>query len=600
MSAAPSPNSSATPARSWRAAWLSYTHPAALRMAFLGFAAGLPFLLLFGTLSFWLREAGIDKTTIGHLSWVGLLFAFKWVWAPLVDKVRLPLLGRLGQRRSWLLLAQGLAIAALIGMALNDPQKRLSMTVYLALALAFASATQDIALDAFRIESAPTAEQGTLAATYQAGYRLAMIWAGAGALWLAARAETQPAAAQLACTLQEGFWQLWQSQPANPAAHTGALASAAGAASTAAVSAPPLVYDASVWRFAYLVMAASMGVGVLTVLLSPEPAKRDEAKNHAAYQALLAHTSSTGVPVWGMAAFISFALAVALMLAGAAGAAWLQALTATVGAPSAWMAGFAALATALALRPLSPRWRPAAGSASQRALAWTQASFVAPFADFLRRYGWHAVVILALIAVYRISDIVMGVMAGPFYVDMHFSKTEVASVTKIYGVAMTVAGAFVGGALTTRFGVLRMMMAGAILSALTNLLFAWLWGWGAGAGPDLACRNVWGLTLVVSADNFASGLASAAFIAYLSGLTSTQYSATQYALLSSMMVLLPKTIGGFSGEFVDAYGWDSFFTATAILGLPVLLLIALAARSQRIMAAKVGADAPDPRAYTGH
>jgi PAT family beta-lactamase induction signal transducer AmpG len=264
------------------------------------------------------------------------------------------------------------------------------------------------------------------------------------------------------------------------------------------------------------------------------------------------------------------------------------------------MAGFAALATALALRPLSPRWRPAAGSASQRALAWTQASFVAPFADFLRRYGWHAVVILALIAVYRISDIVMGVMAGPFYVDMHFSKTEVASVTKIYGVAMTVAGAFVGGALTTRFGVLRMMMAGAILSALTNLLFAWLWGWGAGAGPDLACRNVWGLTLVVSADNFASGLASAAFIAYLSGLTSTQYSATQYALLSSMMVLLPKTIGGFSGEFVDAYGWDSFFTATAILGLPVLLLIALAARSQRIMAAKVGADAPDPRAYTDH
>ena len=122
MSAAPSPNSSATPARSWRAAWLSYTHPAALRMAFLGFAAGLPFLLLFGTLSFWLREAGIDKTTIGHLSWVGLLFAFKWVWAPLVDKVRLPLLGRLGQRRSWLLLAQGLAIAALIGMALNDPK----------------------------------------------------------------------------------------------------------------------------------------------------------------------------------------------------------------------------------------------------------------------------------------------------------------------------------------------------------------------------------------------------------------------------------------------------------------------------------------------
>jgi PAT family beta-lactamase induction signal transducer AmpG len=580
MAAETTPTSS-----SWRAAWLAYSHPAALRMAFLGFAAGLPFLLLFGTLSFWLREAGIDKSTIGHLSWVGLLFAFKWVWAPLVDKIRLPLLGRLGQRRSWLLLAQSLAIAALIGMALNDPQKRLEMTVYLALALAFASATQDIALDAFRIESAPAAEQGTLAATYQAGYRLAMIWAGAGALWLAARAETQPVATQLACTMQEGFWQLWQSQP-SAGLQSAALAASPANTVAAAVKTAAVVYDASVWRFAYLVMAASMGVGVLTVLFSPEPAQRDAAKNQAQYDSLLAHTSQIGVPVWGIAAFVSLALAVAMMLAGAAGAAWWQALARAIGSPSAWLAGLGVLAVGLALGNVGARYKPAAGSAQQRALAWTQASFVAPFADFLRRYGWHAVVILALIAVYRISDIVMGVMAGPFYVDMHFTKTQVASVTKIYGVAMTVAGAFVGGALTTRFGVLRMMMLGAILSCLTNLLFAWLWGWGAGAGPELACRNVWGLTLVVSADNFASGLASAAFIAYLSGLTSTQYSATQYALLSSMMVLLPKTIGGFSGEFVDAYGWGNFFTATALLGLPVLLLVALAARSQRMMAAK--------------
>ena len=585
----PSSPPASAPARSWRAVWLSYTHPAALRMGFLGFAAGLPFLLLFGTLSFWLREAGIDKSTIGHLSWVGLLFAFKWVWAPLVDKVRLPLLGRLGQRRSWLLLAQSLAIVALIGMALNDPQKRLEMTVYLALALAFTSATQDIALDAFRIESAPTAEQGTLAATYQAGYRLAMIWAGAGALWLAARAETQPAAAALQCTMQEGFWQLWQSQAAPSVS---AISPAVATANASPVLPRLQPYDASVWRFAYLVMAASMGVGVLTVLFSPEPTQRDEVKNQAAYQALLLHTSSKGVPIWGITAFISLALAVCLMLAGAAGAAWWQALAQATGSPNAWLTAFGLLATVLALRGVGGRWRPAAGSRSQRALAWTQASFVAPFADFLRRYGWHALVILALIAVYRISDIVMGVMAGPFYVDMHFSKTQVASVTKIYGVAMTVAGAFVGGALTTRFGVLRMMMAGAILSALTNLLFAWLWGWGAGAGPELACRNVWGLTMVVSADNFASGLASAAFIAYLSGLTSTQYSATQYALLSSMMVLLPKTLGGFSGEFVDTYGWSNFFTATAFLGLPVLLLIALAARSQRIMAAKAKADTP--------
>ncbi len=581
--------------RSWRTAWQSYAHPAALRMGFLGFSAGLPFLLLFGTLSFWLREAGIDKSTIGHMSWVGLLLAFKWVWAPLVDKVRLPLLGRLGQRRSWLLLAQGLAIAALVGMALNDPQQRLELTVYLALALAFASATQDIALDAFRIESAPTAEQGALAATYQAGYRLAMIWAGAGALWLAARADTQPVAAQLACTMQEGFWQLWQS-PASAAAtaatHSTAAISTATAVSTAAVSAniAPPHYDASVWRFAYLVMAASMGVGVLTVLFSPEPAPRDAAQTQAEYQALLTRTSSQGVPVLGVVAFVGFVLAVLLMLAGAAKAAWWQALAQAVGWPSGIVAGLALTAAALALRGAGPRYRPIVGSSSQRALAWAQASFVAPFADFLRRYGWHALAILALIAVYRISDIVMGVMAGPFYVDMHFSKDQVASVTKIYGVIMTVAGAFMGGVLTARFGVLRILFLGAVLSALTNLLFAWLWAWGAGAGPELACRNVWGLMLVVSADNFSSGLASAAFIAYLSGLTSTQYSATQYALLSSMMVLLPKTLGGFSGEFVDAYGWSNFFSATALLGLPVLLLIALAVRSQKAIEARLASQ----------
>ena len=306
LSPTPDPASAAVSVRSWREAWQAYTHPAALRMAFLGFAAGLPFLLLFGTLSFWLREAGIDKSTIGHLSWVGLLFAFKWVWAPLVDKVRLPVLGRLGQRRSWLLLAQALAIAALIGMALNDPQKRLEMTVYLALALAFASATQDIALDAFRIESAPAAEQGALAATYQAGYRLAMIWAGAGALWLAARAETQPLVTELACTMQEGFWQLWQNPASsNPSvAGHGTAALAASASATTVANSTPIAYDPSVWRFAYLVMAASMGVGVLTVLFSPEPVQRDMAKNQAQYQALLAHTSQIGVPVWGIAAFV--------------------------------------------------------------------------------------------------------------------------------------------------------------------------------------------------------------------------------------------------------------------------------------------------------
>lgn len=519
-------------ARSWRAALLLYTQPATLRMALLGFAAGLPYLLLFGTLSFWLREAGIDKSTIGHLSWVGLMFAFKWVWAPLVDKMRLPLLGRLfGQRRSWLLLAQVVVIGALIGMALNDPKLNLNITVWFALTLALAAATQDIALDAFRIESAPSSEQAALAATYQGGYRLAMIWAGAGALWLAAGAQDPQVSA----------------------------------------------YDPSAWRWAYLVMAASMGVGLVTVFLSQEPVanKREQADAH--YQALLLAVSERGVPIAGIAAFGLWALAVLFMVANAAKLEWMLQLSAVLHYPVAAVVLLALLASVLALKGQAlPRYAPAAGSRGQRALAWTQASFIAPFADFLRRYGWHALLILALIAVYRISDIVMGVMANPFYVDMQFTKTEVATVTKFYGVIMTLAGAFIGGVLTLRFGVLRILMLGAVMSAATNLLFAWLYGHG---------HDVSALIAVVSADNLSSGIASAAFIAYLSGLTSTQYTATQYALFSSMMVLLPKTLGGFSGEYVDHFGWENFFIATALLGIPVLVLIVLAERSQRMLAA---------------
>ena len=428
---------STTPQIPWHAAWRVYLEPASVRMLLLGFSAGLPLLLVLGTLSFWLREAGIDRTTIGHLSWVGLAYGFKWAWSPLVDRMPIPLLTRwLGRRRSWLLLSQSVIMLALAAMALADPQQGLNPIVWAALAVAFASATQDIALDAYRIESASAERQGALAASYQSGYRIAMIWAGAGVLWIAARA------------------------------------SSAGAAQ----------YQAGAWQVAYLVMAASMCVGMLTVLLSPEPQQR-------------------------------------------------------VSAPARSVAD------------------------------WLRGALVAPFADFLGRYRWHAVLILALIAIYRISDVVMGIMANPFYVDMGYSKDEVAAVTKVFGIAMTLAGAFIGGVLALRYGVLRILMLGAILSAATNLLFAWL----AGHGHDVVA-----LMAVVSADNLSSGIASAAFIAYLSGLTNIRYSATQYALFSSLMLLLPKFLAGFSGQVVDSVGYASFFVATALLGLPVLVLIALA------------------------
>jgi len=448
----PSPPSPA-PRLPWHAAWRVYLEPASLRMLLLGFSAGLPLLLVFGTLSFWLREAGIDRTTIGHLSWVGLAYGFKWVWSPLVDRLPIPLLtGWLGRRRSWLLLSQGVIMAALVAMAFTDPQQSLAPIVWGALAVAFGSATQDIALDAYRIESASTERQAALAATYQTGYRLAMIWAGAGVLWIAARSE---------------------------------LAGVAG-------------YQAGAWQTAYLVMAASMLTGVLTVLLSPEPVRAQMAQ-------------------------------------------------------------------------------------ARNAAEWLRGALVEPFADFIGRYRWQALLILALIALYRISDVVMGIMANPFYVDMGFTKDEVAAVTKFYGVIMTLVGAFLGGALAMRFGVMRVLMLGAVLSAASNLLFAWL----AGHGHDVRA-----LVLVVSADNLSSGIASAAFIAYLSGLTNVHYSATQYALFSSLMLLLPKFIAGFSGQYVDAAGYPQFFVATALLGVPVLLLVWLASRAKLIPPAR--GPAPQP------
>jgi PAT family beta-lactamase induction signal transducer AmpG len=408
-------------------------------MLSLGFSAGLPLLLVFGTLSFWLREAGIDRTTIGFLSWVGLAYGFKWVWSPLVDRMPIPVLTRLlGRRRSWLLASQAVIMGALVVMATTDPKLALAPVVWCALLVAFGSATQDIALDAFRIESADTQHQAALAATYQTGYRLAMIWSGAGALWIAARAEVPSATA----------------------------------------------YQQGAWQTAYLVMAASMLPGVLTVLFSSEPVRKE---------------------------------------------------------------------------------LPAAKNATE----WLRSALVEPFAEFISRYRWQAALVLGLIATYRISDVVMGIMANPFYVDMGFTKDEVAAVTKVYGVVMTLVGAFVGGALAMRMGVMRVLMLGAMLSAATNLLFAWL----AGQGHDVTA-----LIFVVSADNLASGIASAAFIAYLSSLTNVNYSATQYALFSSMMLLLPKFVAGYSGMFVDAFGYANFFTATSALGLPVLGLVWLASR----------------------
>ncbi|WP_292994376.1 MFS transporter [Nitrosomonas sp.] len=450
----------------WLQALRVYTHPRVLGMLSLGFSAGLPLLLILGTLSFWLREAGIDRTTIGHLSWIGLAYSFKWLWSPLVDRLSLPLLTQLlGRRRAWLLLSQIIITVALVGMASTDPVVNLTQMVFFALAVAFASATQDIALDAYRIEAVAAELQGAMAATYQAGYRVAMILASAGVLWIAAAVDLSADA-----------------------------------------------YDHAPWRFAYLVMAASMAVGIISTLIIREPDvpySKLISENEEIAQLAIAH--------WN----------------------------------------------------LPPRIRAM--------LIWLYGALIAPFRDFIVHHGRQALLILGLIAIYRISDVVMGVMSNPFYVDMGYSKDEVATISKVYGVIMTIVGAAIGGVLTLKIGIMRTLFLGAVLSAATNLLFVWL----AGRGHDVS-----GLIFTISADNLSAGIASCAFIAYLSGLTNSAYSATQYALFSSVMLLLPKFIAGFSGQFVDAYGYENFFIATALLGFPVLILVWLAGQAKFATSAK--------------
>lgn len=433
-----------------------YLKPEVIRMLAFGFSAGLPFLLVFGTLSAWLREAGINRSTIGFLSWVGLLYAFKWIWSPLIDRFNIPYLSqKIGQRRAWMLSSQIGIVIGLLLMASIDPKYQLMLMVYLALWVAFCSATQDIVLDALRIESADESVQAALSAAYQTGYRLAMIWAGAGSLWIA------------------GWFQ----------------GTVSGYINTA-------------WTVAYSTMAMSMSIGILALYFTKEP---------------------------------------------------IQPKT---------------LNTVLQL---------SSNSIIERIQNALINALITPFLQFSNRFGWkQTLIILILISTYRISDIVMGVMANPFYIDMGFSKIQIANITKIYGVVMTLIGAAVGGVLCLRLGVMRIMMLGAALSALTNVLFSWL---STLATADEMIKY-WALTGVISADNFAAGIASSAFIAYMSGLTNKGYSATQYALFSSLMLLIPKLLAGFSGQFIDKMGYSTFFLSTALLGLPVLVLIFIAIKQQ--------------------
>ncbi len=507
------------PQANWQEALEAFVHPRVITMLFLGLSAGIPILLIFSSLSLWLREAGVERSAITFFSWAALGYSFKFVWAPLVDQLPLPLLTRrLGRRRGWLLLAQLAVIAAIIAMAAVDPSagdEQLVVMAIAAIALGFSSATQDIVIDAYRIESAEQRLQGMMAAAYTAGYRIAMIIAGAGALILAA---------SLGSTVDN--------------------------------------YQYQAWSYTYGVMAAVMLIGVATTLSIGEPEvsknrlHRYSTREYGRFLLLFALCVGAFVTTF----YFSSALAgeqktaLTVLLANAVLATFVVELLRLLAALGFSLAlGGGLLSLGLVQRQL------------------VQQTYLAPVQDFFSRYGLKpALLLLLLIGTYRISDIVLGVISNVFYLDMGFNKEQIAAAVKTFGVVMAIFGGFTGGLLALRYGVLRMLFVGALLSAATNLLFVWLAGQGG---------NVGGLYLVVAIDNLSAGLATAAFVAFLSSLTNIAFTAMQYAIFSSLMTLLPKILGGYTGSIVDGIGYEWFFIFTTVLGVPVLVLIWLAAGS---------------------
>ena len=492
-----------------------FLHPRVVTMLFLGFSAGVPILLIFSSLSLWLREAGVARSAVTFFSWAALGYSFKFVWAPLVDQLPLPFLTRwLGRRRAWMLLAQIAIAVAILLMASADPQvgqNSLTLMALGAVMLGFSSATQDIVIDAYRIESAGEELQAMMSATYIAGYRIGMLVAGAGALY---------------------------------------LADIFGSSSE--------TYSYAAWQMTYMLMAAVMGVGMVTTLIIREPENRQSA-------VLLENTSDY------LRFLILFVLAVAgFILAyyfsadlGSAARGFLKELF-----DNSQLAGFLVNTSRLAV---------ALGVAALVGFVLMKLSIVSypmvdrtylmPVKDFFERYGWSvAWILLAVIGLYRISDIVLGVISNVFYQDLGFTKSEIATVAKTFGLLMTIAGGFLGGLLASRIGVIKLLLIGGFLAAGTNLLFMIL---------STVGRDITWLYIVISVDNLSAGLASAAFVAFLSSLTSISFTAIQYAIFSSLMTLFPKILGGYSGSMVDSIGYTSFFLVTALLGVPVLVLIVI-------------------------
>jgi len=416
-------------AHTWLAALEVYRTPRLLAILFMGFASGLPLPLTFATLSFWLAEAGVSRTAIGFFVLAGFSYNYKFLWSPLIDRLPLPgLTRRLGRRRSWAVVIQLSLMLAIVALGRTDPRTELGVTALVAVLVAFLSASQDIVIDAYRIELLTPEEQGAGAAATQWGYRFGLLAATSGALFAA---------------------------------------------------------EFGGWSFAYELMAGLMLVGVAAVLLAPEPA------------------------------------------------------------------------VAATPREAEEKTRPV-----DRLVEWLREAVVLPFADFIGRRGW--LLILVFIVLYKFGEALAGTMANPLYQELGFTKIEVATIAKGFGVVATLVGVAIGGATVAWLGVYRALLIGGVLQMLSNLLYLVL----VLAGHD----NVV-LSASIFGENLTNGMGSAAFVAYLSSLCSAAFTATQYALFSSLAAVPTRLLSSPAGWLADRLDWIPFFALSTIACLPGLALL---------------------------
>ena len=462
-------------------------------MGGLGFSAGLPIMLVFSTLSVWLVKAGVERSTVTLFSWAGFAYSFKFLWSPIVDKFNIPILKKIGHRRSWLLLTQVLIFFSIILTSYSDPQNNLKLMALSVVLIAFFSATQDIVIDAFRIESAPEKKQGPLSSMYLAGYRIAMIVSGAGSLWLASILGEEN-------------------------------------------------YQTEVWKNVYQIIGLFMIVGIASTFLCKEPVNKAVKEKNYINQIKFAASTLISILIFflfflnfkkfnNLNNFYNFLFNIFKIISS--------------------------FGTSLLLLLILEKINFLPKKQSQEI-------FIKPITEFFNRYKKTAITILLLIWLYRIADIVMGVMANIFYLEKGYEIKDIATFSKFFGLIATIIGGILGGAFSMKFGTYKSLLIGAITAACTNLLFAIL---------AIIDKNLFYLAIIIVADNLASGFAGAAFVVYLSSLTSIKFTATQYALFSSLMLFIPKLIAGYSGAIVDAINYPSFFIFTAILGFPVIILI---------------------------